>query len=329
MSKLTLIRTTMSLTGRAALSRSSLHSSSSVALFLRNSTAVFTRRTLTTDAGTSTPNNGNKDGGAFRARGRVAETHPRPMRPEFETLMTAERLQSLDIGVEDRHVPDSGRDRTARRLVKGIRVISDLFFREKYLHRAVILETVAGVPGMVAAMLRHLQSIRHLKHDGGWIAHLLHEAENERMHLMTFMKLSQPSLPERMLVAAVQGVYFKAFSILYLSSPATAHRFVGYLEEEAVSSYTCFLAEIDAGRVENVPAPEIAIRYWNLAQDARLREVVLAVRADEAVHRDTNHHLADCAVAGTVDLRKEQPSPPPSPKPQVGAGGEDVPSVKK
>ena len=51
--------------------------------------------------------------------------------------------------------------------------------------------------------------------------------------------------------------------------------------------------EIDAGGQENVPAPKIAIDYWGLEPDARLREVVIAVRADEAAHRDTNHDFAD------------------------------------
>lgn len=57
-------------------------------------------------------------------------------------------------------------------------------------------------------------------------------------------------------------------------------------------SYTHFLEEIDAGRSANVPAPAIARRYWGLAEDATLRDVVLAVRADEAHHRDVNHGFA-------------------------------------
>ena len=81
--------------------------------------------------------------------------------------------------------------------------------------------------------------------------------------------------------------------LLYLISPRTAHRVVGYFEEEAVFSYTEYLAGVDAGVHENVPAPEVAIRYWGLAPDARLREVILAVREDEARHRDVNHELAD------------------------------------
>ena len=68
---------------------------------------------------------------------------------------------------------------------------------------------------------------------------------------------------------------------------------IGYFEEEAVVSYTEYLDEIDKGQIENTQAPEIAINYWNLAKDASLRDVVIAVRNDEAGHRDKNHLIAD------------------------------------
>ena len=68
---------------------------------------------------------------------------------------------------------------------------------------------------------------------------------------------------------------------------------IGYFEEEAVTSYTEYLDEIDKGEIENTPAPEIAINYWNLEKDASLRDVVIAVRNDEAGHRDKNHFIAD------------------------------------
>jgi ubiquinol oxidase len=88
-------------------------------------------------------------------------------------------------------------------------------------------------------------------------------------------------------------VFFNVFFFMYLFWPRAAHRFVGYLEEEAIISYTEYLAEIDAGKIENVPAPRYAIDYWKLDPDARLREVVVAVRLDEAKHRDVNHGFAD------------------------------------
>ena len=67
------------------------------------------------------------------------------------------------------------------------------------------LETVAGVPGMVAAMLRHLRSLRTMRRDNGWIHTLLEEAENERMHLLTFLQLRQPGPLFRGAVLVTQG----------------------------------------------------------------------------------------------------------------------------
>lgn len=39
---------------------------------------------------------------------------------------------------------------------------------EKWITRFIFLESVAGVPGMVAGMLRHLKSIRRMRRDYGW-----------------------------------------------------------------------------------------------------------------------------------------------------------------
>jgi ubiquinol oxidase len=96
-----------------------------------------------------------------------------------------------------------------------------------------------------------------------------------------------------LLVTTTQAVFFNFYFFLYLFAPKTAHRVVGYFEEETVISYTSYLAEIGAGGHENVTAPELAIEYWNLPADAKLRDVVLAVREDEVGHRDRNHGFAD------------------------------------
>ena len=180
-------------------------------------------------------------------------------------------------------------DRIAFRFVKLLRFFADTFFAKRYGHRAVVLETVAAVPGMVGGLWQHLTALRKMRDDEGWIRTLLDEAENERMHLMTFIEIAQPSAFERMLIAATQMVFYNLYFFLYLFAPRTAHRVVGYFEEEAVISYTSYLAEVDSGRHENVPAPQIAIDYWQLPANARLRDVIIAVRADEAEHRDVNH----------------------------------------
>jgi ubiquinol oxidase len=196
------------------------------------------------------------------------------------------------------HVPHSMNDRAALRVVKTMRFFADRFFANRYGHRAVVLETVAAVPGMVGGLLQHLRAIRHIRDDQGWIKELIEEADNERMHLMTFIQIAQPSRFERTLIMVAQAIFYNLYFFLYLLAPKTAHRVVGYLEEEAVISYSHYLEEIDASRVENVAAPQIAINYWKLPSDARLRDVVVVVRADEAHHRDTNHHFANQIAKG-------------------------------
>lgn len=189
--------------------------------------------------------------------------------------------------------PKYFRDRIAYAFVKFLRFFADVFFARRYGHRAVVLETVAAVPGMVGGALQHLRALRRMEGDNGWIHTLLAEAENERMHLMTFIHIAQPSKFERLLILFAQGFFYNVFFLLYLISAKTAHRVVGYLEEEAVYSYTEYLAGVDSGTYVNVPAPRIAIDYWKLPSDARLRDVIIAVRDDEAHHRDVNHQFAD------------------------------------
>ena len=191
------------------------------------------------------------------------------------------------------HKPVTLSDKFAYAFTKSMRWFADTFFRKRYGHRAVVLETVAAVPGMVGGMWTHLKSLRKLRPGyGPMIRTLLEEAENERMHLMTFIEIAQPNWFERYLILFAQAVFWHMYFLIFLLSPRTAHRIVGYFEEEAVYSYTEYLKEVDEGRIENVPAPQIAIDYWELPSDARLREVIIAVREDEAGHRDVNHNIA-------------------------------------
>ncbi|KAJ5773274.1 hypothetical protein N7457_008170 [Penicillium paradoxum] len=168
---------------------------------------------------------------------------------------------------------------------------------QKWLSRFIFLESVAAVPGMVGGMLRHLRSLRKMKRDNGWIETLLEEAFNERMHLLTFLKLAEPGLFMRLMVLGAQGVFFNGFFLAYLASPRICHRFVGYLEEEAVITYTRAVEELEAGKLpqwKNLDAPEIAVQYWQMPEGQRkMRDLLLFVRADEAKHREVNHTLGN------------------------------------
>jgi ubiquinol oxidase len=190
------------------------------------------------------------------------------------------------------HAPNGFPDHFALGITKLLRWCADTFFAKRYGHRAIVLETVAAVPGMVGATLTHLSCLRRMVHDEGWIRTLMDEAENERMHLMTFIEIAKPTSFERIVILFAQWLFYLGFFLLYLVSSRTAHRMVGYFEEEAVTSYTLYLTEIEAGRAADVPAPEIAKNYWQLPASATLRDVVRVVRADEAHHRDVNHGRA-------------------------------------
>ena len=185
-------------------------------------------------------------------------------------------------------------DKVAYKITMFLRWIADTFFKKRYGHRAVVLETVAGVPGMVAGMWNHLRSLRKMKPDDrGWIKTLLAEAENERMHLMIFIRIAKPNWFERWMIITAQFIFWHFYMFLYIFFPQCAHRMVGYFEEQACISYTEYLKEIDEGRTENIKAPKIAIDYYNLDKDATLRDGVIAVRKDEEGHRDVNHEMAD------------------------------------
>jgi ubiquinol oxidase len=186
------------------------------------------------------------------------------------------------------------RDWIAMSMTKFFRFIADTFFAKRYGHRAVVLETVAGVPGMVAGMWLHMKSLRKMKTGyGPDIRELLAEAENERMHLMFFIEIAKPNWFERYLVLIAQLMFMLFYAILYAISYKTAHRMIGYFEEEAVRSYTDYLAMVENGEVENVPAPELAIKYYKMKKSAKLSDLIKKVRADEQHHSEVNHRYAD------------------------------------
>ena len=179
-------------------------------------------------------------------------------------------------------------------MTKFFRFVADTFFAKRYGHRAVVLETIAGVPGMVAGMLIHLRSLRKMQTGyGDQIREMLAEAENERMHLMFFIEIAKPNIFERILVILAQGVFMSFYLFMYIFFPKTSHRMIGYFEDEAVKSYTEYLDLVQNGKVMNIKAPQIAIDYYNLKKDARLSDLIISVRADEMHHADVNHSYAD------------------------------------
>ncbi|EWM30635.1 alternative oxidase [Nannochloropsis gaditana] len=221
--------------------------------------------------------------------------------PTHHSVWTKEEVENVEVT----HLPPADwTSRVAYTIAQTLRfsfdVLAGFKFRkateDMYLNRMVFLETVAGIPGMAAGMIRHLHSLRRMQRDHGWIHTLLEEAENERMHLLTFMRLKRPGPLFRAAVLVVQGVFFNVFFLSYLINPKICHRLVGHIEEEAVRTYTHIIEEMDAGQLplfNHVIPPPIAVSYWKLAPDATFRDLLLAIRKDEATHREVNHTFAN------------------------------------
>ncbi|PSR83891.1 hypothetical protein PHLCEN_2v5600 [Hermanssonia centrifuga] len=175
-------------------------------------------------------------------------------------VLLARKCFDIISGYKHKPIPPNSK-MTIEELRKGGYILDE----KQWLARILFLESIAGVPGMVAATLRHLRSLRLMKRDAGWIHTLLEEAENERMHLMTFMTIRKPSIFFRILVLGAQGVFYNAF----------------YFEAGHLPAW------------KDMPAPEIAKDYWRLNDDAKLLDVIYAVRSDESTHRFVNHSLAN------------------------------------
>lgn len=210
-----------------------------------------------------------------------------------------------ELDVKLTHLEPKGvRDRLALNATKAIKVLFDTATGWKHEHitvsnimnRVIYLETIAAVPGMVAAIVRHFRSLRTMQPDGGMLQMFLEEANNERMHLLTFVRMKDPNLFFRLMVLVGQVGFGSIFSLAYMISPKFCHRFVGYVEEEACSTYTKIIhaieeapdgTELAAWRTET--APSLAIAYWKLGEKGTVLDLMYAVRADEAEHRDVNH----------------------------------------
>lgn len=217
-----------------------------------------------------------------------------------------------ELNIEQTHVPPvTLSDKTALLAVRAVRFLFDAgtlwnvgaITRNKILNRAIFLETIAAIPGMVAAIIRHFRSLRNMTRDGGMLNMFLEEANNERMHLLTFIRMKDPGPFFRAAVVVSQFGFGTFFLTAYIIHPAWCHRFVGYVEEEACHTYTTILSEMedapefsDLNEWAKTPAPKIAKGYWHLGEQGTVYDVMRAVRADEAEHRDVNHAVSGVAT---------------------------------
>jgi hypothetical protein len=235
---------------------------------------------------------------------------------QINHIWSEEDLKNQRLSAKRKHKPKTISDKIAYYFMKSLYHSFNILtgYREKNPSpkslewRLIILESFAGVPGFLAAGFRHFASLRNLKRDHGSIFTFLEEAENERMHLLVCLKMFRANLPTRILVILAQITMTPILMIAYIVHPKLLHRFVAYLEETAVYTYSNILDHMEQegtllhAEWKNLPAPEIAKNYWKLdPKRATWEDCLRHMLADEAHHRNVNHTFAD--------LPKNAPNP--------------------
>lgn len=191
------------------------------------------------------------------------------------------------------HHPHTLGDYMSRALVLFVYRLAKLIFGTSYAEHALVLEAVLA--SMQTSAAAHLQyaALRNLHVNREEIEDLLGEASSEHFHLLVLRRIAKLSWYGKAAIWKMQFIYVPLFRILLTLSPSIAYRTVAYTEERLAGIYADWLLALMCGAATNMPAPQIAIQYWSLGEDATYIEVANMLLADTAKNRDRNHHIAD------------------------------------
>ena len=211
----------------------------------------------------------------------------------------------FSIHLNKKHVPQNTSDTV---LSKMVRVAYHTFnFMTGYDHadpptsaigyRLIILESVAGVPGMLGGMFRHFRSLRQLERDHGFIFTLLEEAENERMHLIVCMGFFEAGPVTRFVVQAGQVASTSTKRNLPCASP-TSLRASSWNAKTAVRSTrimstpwrSCARASSNGNAKSKSPSKQSSASRWSQLATVRPKSVPTTTRRGESPITASNSH---------------------------------------
>ncbi|KAK1932319.1 Alternative oxidase [Phytophthora citrophthora] len=147
-----------------------------------------------------------------------------------------------------------------------------------WLNRCLYIETVARASEMVVGIAHRLRSQHSLNPGDIW------PVENERIHMQIFLSMKQGGLGFQAAMLAAQSVFFPVFFLTYMVSPNTCHRFVDFVEQEAVKTYTYLLEDMEHGHLDEwcaITAPLIGRSYYDLPDDAKVYDMIKCIRAEK------------------------------------------------
>lgn len=216
----------------------------------------------------------------------------------------------------EHHQPKGVRDWVAYGLLNSIIRMFDVLSgfqpnnmtEKKWGRHFLFMESISGVPRVIASFVRHLKAIFYKQHDSGAYHHLIQEEENERMHLFLWLTITNAGIFVKTSIALYQVFFAFFFGTMYTLSPRVGHRFLGYLEENIIRSYTLLIRDLEEGKLPNwktMREPKILFEYYELPEDKVFRDLILEVRADEVLHREVNHLMAEVPMKEEVEDKKK------------------------
>ncbi|KAK4534132.1 hypothetical protein CDCA_CDCA01G0157 [Cyanidium caldarium] len=138
----------------------------------------------------------------------------------------------------------------------------DLAFTHRPISRFWFLETVARMPYFSYLSVLHLYETFNWLHLAELRKIHFEEEWNEMHHLLIMSALGgDERWLDRFLAYHLSVIYYWLLVALYIVAPAMSYNFSELLEKHAVDTYSQFLEE-NAERLRNLPAPEIAMRYY-------------------------------------------------------------------
>ncbi|PIA38130.1 hypothetical protein AQUCO_02800047v1 [Aquilegia coerulea] len=200
-------------------------------------------------------------------------------------------------------------------LTDSVIKILDVLYHDRDYPRFYVLETIARVPYFA------FMSVLHMYESFGWWRRAdylkVHFAEswNEMHHLLIMEELGGNAWWfDRFLAQHIAVFYYFMTAFMYLLSPRMAYHFSECVESHAFSTYDKFIKQED--NLKNLPAPEIAVKYYTEGdlylfdefQTARppksrrpkienLYDVFINIRDDEAEHCKT---MKACQTHGSL-----------------------------
>lgn len=191
------------------------------------------------------------------------------------------------------HHPHTLGDYFSRAIVLVVFRLARMIFRDRYAQHALVLEAVLA--SMLTAIAAHAQyaALRNFRADREHIEELLGEASTEHLHVLVLKRVTTVEWYGKAAIWKMQFIYIPLFRLIYCLAPSFAHRLVAYTEERLAGIYADWLLHLLGGALENMPAPVVAIKYWELPEEATLIELLNVLIADTAKHRDRNHRIAD------------------------------------